>query len=196
MRQRYRRIVAAACCVGAIGVMAAVLLPGQGAGADRGGHSGSGHTKTHGPPPGHGSGNPDASGWASASVAARTASASASVPAPGHSAQPAAQPATPTVPASNTASAQAPAARTTVTLQGEQSRAPAPHQVTHANSPAAQIVEVAASPNRPARDSVALAVTIAGLLVATAIAVLYGSRPGPRQGRHRSAQPLGAHERR
>jgi hypothetical protein len=39
-------------------------------------------------------------------------------------------------------------------------------------------------------------VTIAGLLVATAIAVLYGSRPGPRQGRHRSAQPLGAHERR
>jgi hypothetical protein len=71
-----------------------------------------------------------------------------------------------------------------------------PHQVTHANSPAAQIVEVAASPSTPARDSVALAVTIAGLLLATAIAVLYGSRPGARQGRHRSAQPLGAHARR
>jgi hypothetical protein len=165
--------------------MAAVLVPGQGAGADRGGHAGSGHTKPHGAPPVHGSGNPHA-GWASASVAAR----SASVPA-----QPAAQPATPTAPGPNGASAPAPAARTTITLQGEQSRPPAPHQVTHANSPAARIVEVAASPTTPARDSVALAMTIAGLLVATAIAVLYGSRPGVRRGRHRSAQPLGARER-
>jgi hypothetical protein len=181
MRRRYRRIVAAACCVGAIGVTVAVLLPGQGAGADRGGHAGSAHTKTHGPPPGHGSGNPHG-GSASASVAARVASASASVPAP-------------PAPASNSASAPAPAARTTITLQGEQSRPPAPHQVTHENRPAAQIVEVAASPTTPARDSVALAATIAGLLVATAIAVLYGSRPGARQGRHRSARPLGAHER-
>jgi len=202
MTRRYRRLAAAACCIGALGVMAAVLLPGLGAGADQGGQysqsdqggqGGTGHAKTHGPPAGHSHGNAHA-GWASAS---KSASASASAQAVARSAAaahgptpvPSAQPtAPPSGPASTSALGAAPAAHTTITLQGVRSTPPAPHQVTHVGSQPANIVEVAAAPARSAHDSVALGATISGVLVAIAIVALgYGYRPGNREGRHRSA---------
>jgi hypothetical protein len=186
MRRRHRRLAAAACCVGALGVMAAVLLPGLGAGADQGDQPGTGHAKTHDPPAGHGHGNSHPGGWTSASTSARAHSAAADhTPTPVLSAQPTAHRSTWTSPGSTGALAAAPGAGTTMTLQGVP---PAPHRVTHVSSQPADIVEVAAAPSRPVHDSVALGATISGVLVAIAIVALgYGYRPGNRQGRHRSA---------
>jgi hypothetical protein len=189
MRRRHRRVAAAACCVGALGVMAAVLLPGLGAGADQGDQSGTGNAKTHGPPAGHGHSNPHPGGWTSASKSATSAparpAAAAHTPTPVLSAQPTAHRSAWPRPASTGALAPAPGA---MTLQGVRSAPPAPHRVTHMSSQPANIVEVAAAPSRPVHDSVALGATISGVLVAIAILALgYGYRPANRQGRHRSA---------
>jgi hypothetical protein len=195
MRRRYGRLAAAVCCVGAIAVMATLLLSGQGAGADEGDHPGSGHTGAHGRPSGHGHGSthsggsasPSASRSASASVAARPASTAGS-PTPMHSAQPTAQPST--RPESNSAPAPAPSAHTTITLPGVQSMPAASHPVGHAAGQPARMVEVAAAPATQARDSVTLAATISVLLVALAVVLLtYGYRPSQQRGRHRSAVP-------
>jgi hypothetical protein len=196
MRRRHRQLAAAACCIGAIGVMATVLLPGQGAGADQGdqGDQGGSHSKTHSH--GHSSAHPG--GWASTSASA-SASATTSAQAvartsatahgatPASAAQPTAQPSAPGTPAPNSVAGAVPAAHTTITLQGVRSVPPASPPVHQVNSPPAQIVEVAAAPSRPTDGSVALAATSSGLLIALAIMVLaWGYRPGHRNGRHRS----------
>lgn len=194
MRRRYRRFVGAACCVGAIGVMAGLLLSGQVAGADQndqGDHPGTGQAKLHGPPSGRGHGNRHSGGWttASASVAAHV-----TAPAAGHGstsangAQPAAQPSAWTNPAPAGAVAPVPAPRTTITLQGVRSVPPASQPVRHPTARPAQIVEVAGAPAAQAHDSLALAATLSGLLFAVGVLVLtFGYRPGQRHGRHRSA---------
>lgn len=190
MRRRHRQLAAAACCIGAIGVMATVLLPGQGAGADQGDQGGS-PSKTHSH--GHSSAHPG--GWASTSASASATtstravartSATAHGATPASAAQPTAQPSAPTAAAPNSVAAALPAAHTTITLQGVRSVPPASHPVDQVDSPPAQIVEVAAA-SRPTDGSVALAATSSGLLIALAIMVLaWGYRPGHRHGRHRS----------
>ena len=198
MRQRYRRLVGAACCVGAIGVIAALLLSGQGAGADQndqGNRPGTGHAKTHGPPSGRGHGSLHPSGWASASGSpSGSGSGSAHVAPAAHGstpagvARPTAQPSAWTNPAPNSAVAPVPAARTTITLQGMRSLPPASGPVRHPTGQPARIVDVAAAPATPTHDSVVLAATLSGLLFAVGVVALtYGYRPGRRDGRHRSA---------
>jgi hypothetical protein len=74
-----------------------------------------------------------------------------------------------------------------MTLQGVQSVSPPSQHAAPQTSQPARIVDVAAAPATPNHDSIAVAASIAGVLIAIAAVVLIsGYRPSQRHGRHRS----------